>query len=79
MTAPRQSIRFTTAADDVRLAYAIFGMGPPLVRAPTWLSHLEHDWQSPLLRHWLVAFGRGHTLIRSDDRGCGLSDWVECN
>ena len=75
MTAPLQSIRFTTAADGVRLAYAITGKGPPLVRVPTWLSHLEHDWHSPLLRHWLVALGQGHTLIRYDGRGCGLSDW----
>jgi pimeloyl-ACP methyl ester carboxylesterase len=36
---------------------------------------LEHDWQSPLPRHWLAELGRCHTLIRSDDRGCGLSDW----
>lgn len=75
MDLPRPSIRFATAHDGVRLAYAVSGKGPPLFRVPTWFSHLEHDWQSPLLRHWLVELGRGHTLVRSDDRGCGLSDW----
>src|ERR1700752_3959220 len=75
MSPARASIRFTTASDGVRLAYAISGNGPPLFRVPTWFSHLEHDWESPLLRHWLVELGRRHTLVRSDDRGCGLSDW----
>lgn len=51
MPVARRSIRFTAATDGVRLAYAVCGKGPPLFRAPTWLSHLEHDWQSPLLRH----------------------------
>lgn len=27
------------------------------------------------MRHWLVELGRRHTLVRSDDRGCGLSAW----
>lgn len=26
-------------------------------------------------RHWLVALSRRHTLVRYDERGCGLSDW----
>ena len=34
-------MRFCTAADGVRLAYATFGKGPPIVRASTWLTHLE--------------------------------------
>jgi hypothetical protein len=42
---PRQSIRFATARDGVRLAYAVSGKGPLLFRVPTWFSHLEHDWQ----------------------------------
>ena len=50
------------------------GAGPPLVRAPTWLTHLEFDWESPVWRHWLVGLGEGNTLLRYDERGCGLSD-----
>jgi len=70
----RQQVRFCTAPDGVRLAYAIHGSGPPLVRVATWLTHLEHDWESPVWRHWLEGLTQGRTLVRYDERGCGLSD-----
>jgi pimeloyl-ACP methyl ester carboxylesterase/DNA-binding CsgD family transcriptional regulator len=70
----RQQVRFCTAPDGVRLAYAIHGSGPPLVRVATWLTHLEHDWESPVWRHWLEGLAQGRTLVRYDERGCGLSD-----
>lgn len=69
-----QNIRFCTGPDGVRIAYAMHGSGPPLVRAPTWLTHLEFDWESPVWRHWLVGLGERNTLLRYDERGCGLSD-----
>ncbi len=69
-----QRIRFCTAPDGVRLAYSVHGSGPPLVRAATWLTHLDFDWESPVWRHWLRGLGDGHTLVRYDERGCGLSD-----
>ncbi len=70
-----QTVRFCTAQDGVRIAYATIGNGPPLVKAANWLNHLEYDWQSPVWRHWLTELARSHTLIRCDERGCGLSDW----
>lgn len=70
----RQGIRFCTAPDGVRIAYAVHGSGPPIVRASTWLTHLEFDWKSPVWHHWLAALSDGHTLFRYDERGCGLSD-----
>lgn len=75
MNAPRQQIRFARAADGVQLAYAQAGRGPLLIKAATWLSHLEHDWDSPVWRHLLQAFGERQTFVRYDERGCGLSDW----
>ncbi len=69
-----QQIRFCTAPDGVRLAYATFGKGPPIVKVANWVTHLEFDWQSPLWRHWWDELGRGHRVIRYDERGCGLSD-----
>jgi pimeloyl-ACP methyl ester carboxylesterase len=69
-----QRIRFCTAPDGVRLAIAVHGKGPPIVRTSTWLTHLEFDWESPIWRHWLDALGQGHTVVRYDQRGCGLSD-----
>ena len=70
----RQDIRFATASDGVRLAYATIGRGPPLVRAAHWLTHLEYDVESPIWRPFLEAMARRHTLVRYDQRGCGLSD-----
>jgi non-heme chloroperoxidase len=34
------------------------------VRAATWLTHLDFDWESPVWRHWLAELGDGHTLVR---------------
>jgi pimeloyl-ACP methyl ester carboxylesterase len=45
------------------------------VKAANWLSHLEFDWESPVWRHWLTELSADHTLVRYDERGCGLSDW----
>jgi pimeloyl-ACP methyl ester carboxylesterase/DNA-binding CsgD family transcriptional regulator len=69
-----QDIRFCTTADNVKLAYAVSGNGPPLVMPATWLSHLEHQWKSLAWKHWLETLSRKYTLVRYDSRGCGLSD-----
>jgi RNA polymerase sigma factor (sigma-70 family) len=58
----------------VGLAFAIDGEGPPLVKAGNWMTHLDYDRQSPVWRHWVRELSRGHTLVRYDERGCGLSD-----
>jgi pimeloyl-ACP methyl ester carboxylesterase/tRNA A-37 threonylcarbamoyl transferase component Bud32 len=74
-SATEQQIRFCTSSDGVGIAYATTGSGPPLVKAANWLSHLEVDGQSPVWRHWIRELSRHHTLVRYDERGCGLSDW----
>jgi pimeloyl-ACP methyl ester carboxylesterase/DNA-binding CsgD family transcriptional regulator len=76
MASSNQQIRFVQAQDGVRLAYARAGRGPLLIKAATWLSHLEHDWDSPVWRHLLRGLGEQHSFVRYDERGCGLSDWV---
>jgi serine/threonine-protein kinase len=70
-----QQIRFCNSSDGVSIACATVGQGPPLVKAANWLSHLEFDWQSPVWRHWLDELSKDHTLVRYDERGCGLSGW----
>lgn len=70
----RQNIRFCTAPDGTRIAIASIGSGPPLLRAAHWLSHVEHDLESPVWRPWLAELSRHHTYTRYDQRGCGLSD-----
>jgi pimeloyl-ACP methyl ester carboxylesterase/DNA-binding CsgD family transcriptional regulator len=74
-----QQIRFCQSPDGVRLAYATHGSGPPLVVVSCWLSHLQHDWQSPVWRHFLEDLGAISTLVRYDERGFGLSDWNVSN
>jgi pimeloyl-ACP methyl ester carboxylesterase/DNA-binding CsgD family transcriptional regulator len=72
---PPQQIRFCQGQDGVRLAYAAVGAGPLLIKAATWLSHLEHDWHSPVWGHLLRMLSDRATFVRYDERGCGLSDW----
>ncbi|MDY6995092.1 MAG: alpha/beta fold hydrolase [Actinomycetota bacterium] len=72
---PRQHIAFCRAADGVRLAYAVAGDGPPLVRAANWMTHLGYDVESPVWRHWVRDMALHNRFIRYDERGCGLSDW----
>lgn len=69
-----QRIRFCRTDDGVRLAYAIAGDGPPLVKAPNYLTHLEYDWDSPVWRHWMHELASRWQLVRYDERGCGMSD-----
>jgi DNA-binding winged helix-turn-helix (wHTH) protein/pimeloyl-ACP methyl ester carboxylesterase len=71
----RQEIRFCTTTDRTRIAYSTVGSGPPLVKAANWLTHIEHEWESPVWKHWIHEISRRHLLVRWDERGCGLSDW----
>ncbi|MFQ5974363.1 MAG: alpha/beta fold hydrolase [Alphaproteobacteria bacterium] len=71
----RQEIRFCTTSDDVQIAYATVGRGPPLVKTANWLNHLEYDWKSPVWQHLLEELAMDHLFVRYDERGNGLSDW----
>ena len=68
-----QSIRFCNTADGVQLAVALAGKGPPLVRAATWLTHIECDPASMHMGHWIEELSQAHTYITYDARGCSLS------
>ena len=72
-SAPRQDIRFSLAADGVRIAWASIGNGPPLVKASNWLTHLDYEWESPIWRHWWSELSNHHRVIRYDERGNGMS------
>ena len=61
--------------DGTRLAYSVVGDGPVLVKAANWMTHLDYDLEHPVWRHWTEDVGRDRSLLRYDERGCGLSDW----
>jgi pimeloyl-ACP methyl ester carboxylesterase/DNA-binding CsgD family transcriptional regulator len=71
----RQTIRYVRASDGLQLAWAEAGTGPPLVKAATWLTHLEHDFESPVWHHWTTFLADHFHYIRHDERGCGMSEW----
>ena len=71
----RQTIRFCTAHDGARIAFAETGQGAPLVKVGNWLTHLEFELTSPVWSHLVEALSRGHRVLRYDQRGTGLSDW----
>ncbi|MCA8881386.1 MAG: alpha/beta fold hydrolase [Rhodobacteraceae bacterium] len=71
----KQEIRYCRSLDGTRIAYAIAGQGPPLVKPAHWLHHLEFDWESPVWRHVFEDLARKNRLVRYDGRGLGLSSW----
>jgi pimeloyl-ACP methyl ester carboxylesterase/DNA-binding CsgD family transcriptional regulator len=72
---PSQRVRYLRTADGVQLAWAEAGTGPTLVKAANWLTHLEHDWDSPAWRHWVRFLADRFRSVRYDERGCGMTDW----
>jgi hypothetical protein len=69
-----ESIRFCTSRDGTRIAYAISGNGPPIIRLAGLFTHLEFDRMSSIWRPWIASLEKGRQLIRYDARGSGMSD-----
>jgi len=69
-----QQIGFCTAADDVNVAYATLGGGPPVVYVAGWPGNLQKEWETDFAREFLTSIAQGVRLIRYDMRGSGLSD-----
>jgi pimeloyl-ACP methyl ester carboxylesterase len=70
-----QTVQYCHAPDGVRIAYAVTGSGPVLVKAANWLNHLELDWGSPLWGRLVGGLSEDFRLVRYDERANGLSDW----
>lgn len=70
-----QHMAFCRSRDGTRIAWATSGNGHPVVKAGHWLTHLDHDWKSPLWGPFLDRLGASFRVIRHDQRGNGLSDW----
>jgi DNA-binding winged helix-turn-helix (wHTH) protein len=61
--AHKQEISFCRSTDNVNIAFAEVGQGPPLMKAANWLTHLEYDWESPCGRRCFSAWRRKIALF----------------
>ena len=66
-------VRFADAG-GLRIAYQVFGTGPPVLTVPPMVSNLELVWEHELYRRMLEYFARHVRSIVFDKRGLGLSD-----
>jgi pimeloyl-ACP methyl ester carboxylesterase/DNA-binding winged helix-turn-helix (wHTH) protein len=71
--APSQDITFCHSSDGISLAVATCGGGFPIVKTGTWLTHVQHDWDSPIWSPLFHRLAERFRLVRYDPRGCGLS------
>jgi class 3 adenylate cyclase/pimeloyl-ACP methyl ester carboxylesterase len=71
----KQRVRFATSADGTNIAWASIGSGPPVLKAPNWMNHIEYEWNSPLLAPFVKEIASSNQFVRFDQRGNGLSDW----
>ena len=60
---------------DWHLAYSVSGEGPfDILYVPTWLSQIEHLWESPRVNRFFERSAGLGRLIMFDRRGSGMSD-----
>jgi class 3 adenylate cyclase len=68
---------YAKTEDGVHIAYQVLGEGPTdLVVKDVAFSHVELDWEGPVLARFLRRLAGFARLIRCDLRGLGLSDPV---
>ncbi len=71
----QSTVRYLQSSDGVSIAYADVGEGYPMVLMGGWMTHLEKDWESPIMRYFLTNLSKSFHLLRFDQRGNGMSDW----
>jgi class 3 adenylate cyclase len=60
---------------EYHLAYSVTGDGPmDILYVPTWLSQIEHLWESPKVNRFFERSAHLGRLIMFDRRGSGMSD-----
>lgn len=71
--AARSEIRFVTSSDGVQIATARYGSGPLVLKAATWLTHIDQVAPGTIQQALIDEFSAAHTYVEYDTRGCGLS------
>ncbi|WP_413720316.1 alpha/beta fold hydrolase [Silicimonas sp. MF1-12-2] len=67
-------LRYAKAKDGTTLAYTVTGSGPPLVYVDFFPSDTLGAWEEPSERPLIDALNARFTLVRYDQRGCGMSE-----
>lgn len=69
--------RYALTRDGVHVAYQVLGEpDPDLLFVTSWTSHLEVQWEEPLIAMFLTRLAAMGRLVLYDKRGVGLSDPV---
>lgn len=66
-------VRYADTEDGLRVAYQVFGEGPPCVVVPVGFSAIETFWAPTLSRVW-ERMAANLRVVVFDHRGAGLSD-----
>lgn len=69
----QRDIRFVNSWDGVQIAAASCGSGPRLLKAATWLTHIDQAAPGLIQDALVEEFAHSHQYIEYDTRGCGLS------
>lgn len=72
MTIPE--IRYAMADDGVRIAYQELGSGPPVIFVLPFFSHIEVQWEQPLITRMFDRMADYLGVVLLENRGSGLSD-----
>ena len=72
-------VQFAMAPDGVQIAWATVGEGPPVLKAPNWLNHLEYEWRSPVWGPALPSLRAiaGLSASTSAATGCRTGRWMK--
>jgi pimeloyl-ACP methyl ester carboxylesterase len=68
----QRDIGFCKSSDGVELAMGLYGRGPPLVKAATWLTHIELDQTSPFDRQLIDAFALDSFALLGISQGAAV-------
>ena len=71
------AVRYCMSRDGTSIAHTHVGSGYPLIFTGSWITHLEQEWQNPAWAPYFSHLARYFTVIRYDQRGNGMSDWVD--
>ncbi|WP_082018097.1 alpha/beta fold hydrolase [Leisingera sp. ANG-Vp] len=70
-------VKFCHSKDGTSIAHTVSGEGYPLLISGSWMTHLEQDWSNPAYGDYIRHLSDSFSVIRYDQRGNGLSEWVD--